>query len=172
MGVGQEAAIGVLKKIVSTENIRGTDLIAIRVRHTDREGARDIAAELARVYRNYRVEILHRDKDHGLAELKKAVREQEDKVEERRKVISDIEIVRKKNITVDGTVTLLHLPDSQDYIDAKREFETDQALLQAMRLQQIRATVAGEIQDESVISMKSPNSELLRFPRESVRNLV
>jgi hypothetical protein len=62
-------------------------------------------------------------------------------------------------------VNLLHLPDSQDYIDAKREFETDQALLQAMRLQQIRATVAGEIQDESVISTKSPNSELLRFLR-------
>jgi uncharacterized protein involved in exopolysaccharide biosynthesis len=53
-------------------------------------------------------------------------------------------------------VNLLHLPDSQDYIDAKREFETDQALLQAMRLQQIRATVAGEIQAESVIIHEEP----------------
>ncbi len=99
--VDKETALSILKGIVNTQNIRGTDLIAIRVRHTNKVDARDIADEVARAYRAYRTEIETRDADRQLQELNKAVQEQEDKVEERRKVLSTI--VRTKGIIYKGT---------------------------------------------------------------------
>lgn len=97
----KESVIAELKgRIINTQNIRGTDLISIKVRHVNREDARDIAAEVARSYRDYRREIEGRDSDRALTELKKAVREQEDKVEERRKTLSTI--VRQKGIIYRG----------------------------------------------------------------------
>jgi capsular exopolysaccharide synthesis family protein len=89
-----------LKRIVNTQNIRGTDLIAIRVRHTNKIDARDIAEEVARAYKEYRDEIETRYADRQLEELNNAVRDQEDKVEERRKVLSTI--VRNKGIIYKG----------------------------------------------------------------------
>ncbi len=99
-GVDKETAIRILKGIVNTQNIRGTDLISIRVRHTNKEDARDVTAEVAKAYKEYRTEIESRDADKGLYELNKAVRDQEDKVEERRKVLATI--VRTKGIIYKG----------------------------------------------------------------------
>jgi capsular exopolysaccharide synthesis family protein len=96
----KEGALGVLKGIVNTQNIRGTDLISIRVRHTNKVDARDIAEEVARAYKEYRSEIEGRDAERQLQELNKAVRDQEDKVEERRKVLATI--VRNKGIIYKG----------------------------------------------------------------------
>ena len=55
-GLDKEAVIQILKGIVTAQNIRGTDLISIRVRHTNKEDARDIAAEVGRAYKIYRAE--------------------------------------------------------------------------------------------------------------------
>ncbi len=98
--VDKEGALGILKGIVNTQNIRGTDLISIRVRHTNKVDARDIAEEVSRAYKEYRVEIESRDAERQLQELNKAVRDQEDKVEERRKVLATI--VRNKGIIYRG----------------------------------------------------------------------
>jgi capsular exopolysaccharide synthesis family protein len=99
-GVDKETAIRILKGIVNTQNIRGTDLISITVRHTDKEDARNVTMEVAKAYKAYRTEIESRDADKGLYELNKAVRDQEDKVEERRKVLATI--VRTKGIIYKG----------------------------------------------------------------------
>lgn len=99
-GVDKETAIRILKGIVNTQNIRGTDLISITVRHTDKEDARNVTLEVAKAYKAYRTEIESRDADKGLYELNKAVRDQEDKVEERRKVLATI--VRTKGIIYKG----------------------------------------------------------------------
>jgi capsular exopolysaccharide synthesis family protein len=98
--VDKETALSILKGIVNTQNIRGTDLIAIRVRHTSKEDARDIADEDSKAYRAYRSEIETRDADRQLQELNKAVQDQEDKVEERRKVLGVI--ARTKGIIYKG----------------------------------------------------------------------
>ncbi|MEO5713096.1 MAG: polysaccharide biosynthesis tyrosine autokinase [Luteolibacter sp.] len=98
--VDKETALRILKGIVNTQNIRGTDLISIRVRHTNKEDARDVTAEVARAYKEYRTEIESRYADKNLYELNKAVRDQEDKVEERRKVLATI--VRTKGIIYKG----------------------------------------------------------------------
>lgn len=99
--VDKEGALGILKGIVNTNNIRGTDLISIRVRHTNKVDARDIAEEVAKAYKAYRAEIESREAERQLHELNKAVRDQEDKVEERRKVLATI--VRTKGIIYKGT---------------------------------------------------------------------
>jgi len=99
--VDKETALRILKGIVSTQNIRGTDLISIRVRHTNKLDARDVTDEVAKAYKAYRTEIEDRDCDKALVELNKAVRDQEDKVEDRRKVLATI--VRTKGIIYKGT---------------------------------------------------------------------
>jgi capsular exopolysaccharide synthesis family protein len=100
-GVDKETAVQILKGIVNTQNIRGTDLISITVRHTNKEDARDVTAEVAHSYKTYRAEIENRDGDKALYELNKAVRDQEDKVEDRRKVLA--QIVKTKGIIYKGT---------------------------------------------------------------------
>jgi capsular exopolysaccharide synthesis family protein len=99
--VDRESALQTLKQIVSTQNIRGTDLISIRVRHTNRMDARDVTEEVANAYKAYRSQIESRDFKRGLVELDKAVRDQEDKVEDRRTVLATI--VRTKGIIYKGT---------------------------------------------------------------------
>ena len=99
--VDKETALRILKGIVNTQNIRGTDLISIRVRHPNKVDARDITDEVAKAYKAYRAESEGRNADQMLHELNKAVRDQEDKVEERRKVLATI--VRTKGIIYKGT---------------------------------------------------------------------
>lgn len=96
----KEQVLRILENIVNTQNIRGTDLISIRVRHTDNKDAKDIAEEVAKAYKQYRAEIEGREADRQLKELSRAVQEQEDKVEERRMVLSTI--VRNKGIFYAG----------------------------------------------------------------------
>jgi capsular exopolysaccharide synthesis family protein len=95
-----ETALSILKGIVGTQNIRGTDLIQIRVRHTNKEDARDITAEVASSYKEYRNDLESKTQDRGVNEIRKAVRLQEDKVEERRKVLTTIS--RTKDIIYYG----------------------------------------------------------------------
>jgi capsular exopolysaccharide synthesis family protein len=99
--VDKETALAILKGIVNTQNIRGTDLISIRVRHTSKEDARDIAEEVAKAYKSYREGLERKDEESQLLKLRKAVQAQEDKVEERRKVLSTI--VRTKGIIYKGS---------------------------------------------------------------------
>jgi hypothetical protein len=85
-----------------------------------------------------------RRRANDAAELAKAIRDQEDKVEERRKVLATI--VRTKGITYKGSDSFYEEKDesredairrgldAQDYVDAKKEFEKDQQLLQQMKL--------------------------------------
>jgi capsular exopolysaccharide synthesis family protein len=99
-GVDSEVAYQILRGIVRTQNVRGTDLIQIRVRHQNREDARDVAAEVPRAYSAYRSEIESRTANALLNELRRAVRDQEEQVEERRKALATI--VRTKGIIYTG----------------------------------------------------------------------
>ncbi len=82
---------------------------------------------------------------YRLHRLERAVRDQEDKVEERRKVLATI--VRTKGITYRGVESPLPVQtpdevsnsslDGQVYVDAKSEFEAEQEVLQRMKLRLI-----------------------------------
>jgi capsular polysaccharide biosynthesis protein len=99
-GVDKETAIARLKGSVEAKNIRSTDLVEIRAREKDPALAKEIANEVTKGYKAYLDEIEQRHAEQQLAELNKAVRDQEDKVEERRKVLATI--VRTKGIIYRG----------------------------------------------------------------------
>lgn len=101
------------------------------------------------------------------------VRDQEDKVEERRKVLATIVRTRgagrSSNLAKDGESedveqakgetreeAIKHAMDAQDYIDAKRDFELDQELLQTMKLKQIGETISLKLPDERVVIHAEP----------------
>jgi hypothetical protein len=88
----------------------------------------------------------HQAEERRLEHLEKAVKAQEEKVEERRKALATI--VRTKGIIYKGADadsanteiqedTTKKALDVQEYADAKREFETEQKSLQEMKLKQI-----------------------------------
>ncbi|MGD7653222.1 MAG: VWA domain-containing protein, partial [Verrucomicrobiales bacterium] len=155
-GVDKEDALGRLRGIVDAQNIRGTDLVEIKVRAGDKGDAKEIAEEVAETYAAYRREWETEASRRSLEELKKAIRDQEEKVEERRKVLSTI--VRTKGVIHKGEdrfygrggegeqreETVKRGLDAQDYVDAKRAFETDVALLQEMKIKQIAETISSE----------------------------
>ncbi len=85
-----EKTIETLKNIVKTKDIRGTDLISITVRHTNKDDARDIATEVAEAYKEYRTELESESLKKGIKELSKAVRAQEDKTEESKQKLTTI----------------------------------------------------------------------------------
>jgi uncharacterized protein involved in exopolysaccharide biosynthesis len=159
-GVDKETTIRILKGIVTTQNIRGTDLISIRVRHTNKEDTRDITAEVAKVYRDYRLEHQKRGGEQGLIELRKAVQDQEDKVEERRKILVTIartgSFLAGPNMTEEDVRKAMDEHRAQDVIDAKRNLETDQALLQSLKLKLINADITAKIQDETIVIHEEP----------------
>ena len=86
----KQSVVGILKGIVSTENVLGTDLIEIKVRYTNPNDARDIAAEVANAYieRRNNTELDRAEK--ALAALDSELQDQENLVEEKRKVLYTI----------------------------------------------------------------------------------
>jgi capsular polysaccharide biosynthesis protein len=161
----KEQAVANLKNSIRTENVPGTDLLKIQVRRSDKKEADEITREVAYAYKDYREQLERRDAERALAELNKAVRDQEDKVEERRKVLATI--VRNKSIVYksDGSLAMNNDGreeaikrglDAQDYVDVKREFETDQQLLQTMKLKQMGETISRKASSDSVVIHEVP----------------
>lgn len=72
-----------LRGMIAVENIRGTDLIEIRVRAANPSDAKMIADSVATVYRIRRTEMENERKDRAFEELREAVRKQEKVVEEK-----------------------------------------------------------------------------------------
>lgn len=133
-GMDKESVVGELKyRVVSTQNQRGTDLILIKARHVNKDDARDIAAEVARAYRDYRKEIEERDTGRALDELSKAVREQEDKVEEARKTLSNI--VREKGIIFSGNESIFGFGGGVDDVDNARSAADAYAKLEQSKIE-------------------------------------
>lgn len=171
--VDKETALQVLKKIVKRKEITGTDLISIRVRHTNKVDARDIALEVVNSYKEYRTEIETRDSGRHLQELKRMVQDQEDKVEEQRKVLSAI--LRNQTIEAPSNPEKVGEPengeqakgetrdevikraiDTQDYVEAKRDFETDQELLKTLKLKLMSELIELKLSDDSVMIHEVP----------------
>ena len=135
----RETVLDILKGIVSTQNIRGTDLIQIQVRHTSKEDAKDITDEVARSYREYRDELEGRTQDKGVNEIRKAVRLQEDKVEERRKVLTMIS--RTKDIIYYGD------PEISSGNGFEEDSEATHALNSWVELEDERMNLESQVQN-------------------------
>lgn len=152
-GMDRGNVLALLRRIVRTQNIQGTDLITITVRHTDKEDARDITAEVAKAYKEYRKELESKSAERGISELGKMEREQEDKVEEKRNVLSSFPGI----VLLDGS----NLPEPSGtgalfYDEAKLEFEVEQALLEQMKLKLISAEIEYKNRAEYIVIHDDP----------------
>lgn len=83
----EEDAIAVLRGMIDAQNIRGTDLVQITVKHTSGEQARDIAKEVFVSYKNRRDEKEREFRAASLTELRKAIEEQAEVLEKQTKVM-------------------------------------------------------------------------------------
>jgi len=173
--VDKETALRILKASVTSQNVSGTDLTSIRVRHANKQDADDIAREVANSCKTQLEENDSRDAEWTLQKLKKDVRDQEEKVEERRKILAQIartdslihrgedsfygKIGRDKNHgdnNEDRDEAIKRNLDAQDYVDAIKDFEADQKLLHTMKLKLITATFSSEDPCASVVIIKQP----------------
>jgi succinoglycan biosynthesis transport protein ExoP len=102
-GTDLESVRQTLKGIVNAQDIRGTSLIEIRVRFNDAKDAQKIAKEVAEAYRERRKKLQGDYADQALDELRKAVIAQEDSVEDKRKLLS--QIIRTEKIIYWGDST-------------------------------------------------------------------
>ena len=117
----EEDAIAVLRGIVDAQNIRGTDLIQIKVRHTSGEQARDIAEEVYQSYKKRREDKEREVIEDSRKEMEKAIVDQADVVEEKRKQRDNL-LTRSNGNASDPTV-----------LEVQKEFETQMDLLEKMR---------------------------------------
>jgi uncharacterized protein involved in exopolysaccharide biosynthesis len=142
--VDRETALQMLFEMVTTEELKGRDVIAIRVRCPDKQAARDIALEVVRCHRDYRNERETRELERALEELKKAVAEQEKMVEERRRILA--EIVRTKGVRV----------AQSDEEDAERDLEAEQEMAEKMKLMVLQETISSKMPDDGLLALEEP----------------
>jgi succinoglycan biosynthesis transport protein ExoP len=79
-----------LRGIVEAEGIRGTSLIVIKVRTNDSKDAKAIAEQVAVSYSNRRNQLMEDQNNQIIDELQKAVKVQEDTVEDKRQALQTI----------------------------------------------------------------------------------
>jgi len=144
-GVDREKAYQILRKTVRATQITGTDLINIRARFENPEDARDVIAELARIYGDYRAEVYRYSVESLLEyrltnELRKAIIDQEQRVASLREAL---EAAMSNPASIDLTVT-------------QKTFESEQALLRHMRLKILDAPNVTRIPMESIILHDEP----------------
>jgi len=84
-GVTEDEAINLLRTMITTQNILGTDLIKIRVRHSNPAVARDVAKGVYKAYKKRCEDKVRSIAEEGLKELEKAILDQSDVVEEKRR---------------------------------------------------------------------------------------
>lgn len=85
-----DQAVAMLKGIVKTEPVRGTDLIEIVAEHKDKEECQQIAQATALSYKNQREAQEAQRVDAQLAALDSELQTQEDKVQQKRNVLNTI----------------------------------------------------------------------------------
>jgi len=93
--LSRDLVLSKLKGLIEASDRRGTDLIEIRVRDSDRELARDIATEVAKAYRDRRSEDEENIAREALKALDRQLRQQSDFVEEKRRAL-DVIVTTKK----------------------------------------------------------------------------
>lgn len=138
------SAVGILKKMVLTDQIRGTDLITIRVRSKEPSEARDIAMSVAKAYVEYRSGAEKGMGAAALQELRTQLGEQEERVEERRRILA-------KAISRAG-----QSPNRQDYEDAKRNFEAAASALQGTKVKLVAEEISSKMRDGGVVIHDEP----------------
>jgi hypothetical protein len=133
-----------LKQMVKTDQIRGTELIEIRVRHGKAQDARDIAEAVTEAYKERREDVEEERASRALAALQNEVRAQEDAVEDKRKLfhtvlkafgIPYVEGLRSSGQMGQAEEELLTLAKRQEYEMKKERQELNIQIQTLLRLE-------------------------------------
>jgi uncharacterized protein involved in exopolysaccharide biosynthesis len=153
----EEEAVAMLKQLTIVNRIQGTDLIEITVKHTNPEEARDIAREIYLSYKKRREDKERDMVENALKELEKAILDQSDVVEEKRKQRDNL-LKRDSNS-----------PEmEQTKQDVQKEYEVQQEMLDRMKeklaMDRLNAKVQNliEMHEEPLVAQfpSSPNVTL------------
>ena len=87
--------------------------------------------------------------DEGIVNLKATLQAQLEMANDRLKNVATLKSDSREESIKRGL-------DAQDYVDAKRDFESDQKLLQALKLKQVEQTIAMNLRDESLARNDAP----------------
>jgi capsular exopolysaccharide synthesis family protein len=121
----EEEALGTLRGIVDAQNVRGTDLITITVKHTGPEDARDVAKEVYEAYKKRREDKERLILEEGMKELEKAVLDQSDVVEEKRKQRDNL--LRRAPVMIRDTITGVNGSNSIQSMQSMLESQVENA---------------------------------------------
>lgn len=133
-----------LRGIVDAQNIRGTALIEIRVRYNDSKDAQAIAKAVSEAYRERRTALQSEYASQAMDQLSKAVVQQKDLVEDKRKLLS--QIIRQEGIIYHG--------DKNEFQGSRGFDEADEAESAARAYDQL---------DREKIQLESQIETLLKY---------
>lgn len=133
-----------LRSIVDAQNIRGTALIEIRVRYNDSKDAQAIAKAVSEAYRERRTALQSEYASQAMDQLSKAVVQQKDLVEDKRKLLS--QIIRQEGIIYHG--------DKNEFQGSRGFDEADEAESAARAYDQL---------DREKIQLESQIETLLKY---------
>ncbi len=125
-----------LRNIVDAENIRGTSMIEITARYSDPKDAQAIAKAVSEAYRDRRTKLQGDFANQAMDQLRKAVQQQEDAVEDKRKLLS--QIIRQEGIIYQGDQSVFQgsgrfdeAVDAENAAKAYMELEQDRIQLES-----------------------------------------
>ncbi len=163
--IDKESAIKRVKDSIETRNLSGTDLISIKVRDASERDAQEITQEVVEAYKKYRADIELRAAEKGSLEFKKAIQDQEDKVEEGRKVLATI--VRTKGIIYKGQDSFYGPSGVDKDQGARKSLETYDQLLRDKTQLETQIGSLMKMDSEQLIATASG----LDLPDNIIRNL-
>jgi len=168
-GMDKKTAVAKLGQILTLADIKGTGVISIRARSANPEDAWDIATEVVKGYKAYRGRLDEEDTQRMLDVVNTALREQEDRVEEKRKVLNTI--IWCQGIDNQGTKPADRPADSagkegmfrecingSGFDEAMRESKDEEDLLRTMKAKEmeIKKEIAAPISFGGVVVHEEP----------------
>ncbi len=125
-----EEGLSAIRSATRVERLAGSEMISVRVRHTNREFARDMATEVVRAYSAYRDDLGKLPLQAKLGELDDVLREQEDTVAEKRRIVG---LLTEREERQPG--------EGRGLVDAIRDLETEISLLHGIKLKMVEIEV-------------------------------
>ena len=150
-GMTEEAAVAEMGRSVRVSRIRASDVISIRAISVFREDAPEMAEAVVNGYQEDRREREIKNTEQALEYLKQLAKDQEAKVEEKRKKLS--ESVRNKD--------LLHRPDPLDLNgETPSNFDRELEKLQSAKLKLVKEKVSTSMEDPTLVVHEFPQVPL------------
>ncbi len=173
--VSKAEAADLLDQLVSVEMIRGTDLAVVSCRFTDRRATREITNAVVEQYRGMREEEVGLLIGERVEVLEKEVWNQQDKVEERRKVLETVERAKGMVHTpAEGTEISKEEAHGRgaEYVDVERAYREDRELLGEMNRQLTAEKIRAKMAPGVVLVHEMPTEPLTPVSPNVALNLV